>query len=197
MPRSISICITAHSTSPLGCIISISNQMFKAKIIFTLLRKGREEGIRGSWGSDTQTDYDLVSPVGPSSGRECLGPADMDIWVPKTTAFSLSVTSITWFFQTECANGSHVSRWCWLHAQAGTCPLTLKYFQVASASPQWSMPHTLSVGLFFLFSFSFHLPRSPAHKASWWSLIVAKVEGSQREGTQVWADDTQLCDNNT
>ena len=27
-------------------------------------------------------DYNLLSPVGPSSGRECPGPADMGIWVP-------------------------------------------------------------------------------------------------------------------
>lgn len=55
-------------------------------------------------------DYDLVSPVGPSSGRECLGPADVDIYVPKTIAFSLSVASITWLLQTEYANGSHISK---------------------------------------------------------------------------------------
>lgn len=83
MLKSRSMSITAHSTSPLGYLIGISNQMLKPKWFSPSWRR---EGRRGSeeafWGSDMQMDYDLVSPVGPSSGRECLGPADMDICVP-------------------------------------------------------------------------------------------------------------------
>lgn len=47
MLKSRSMSITAHSASPLGYLIGISNQMFKAEMIFTLLKKGKEEGIRG------------------------------------------------------------------------------------------------------------------------------------------------------
>lgn len=107
-------------------------------------------------------DYDLESPVGPSSGRECLGPADMGIWVPKTTAFSLSATYISRLLQSV------------IYAQMilATCSSrdlvpTTKVFPKISVKPACQ-----SVGLVSLFSFGFHHPDSMltrlADEASLW-----------------------------